>query len=291
MHLIKDGNDCYALLPLVPGIFELQFMKGETSPEKQELARLFDAYYHNGWGKASFGHGQAFARVVPVERRIPIDYAIQPFEKVTELIINATSMALTNCYCRHEKELLDKACDAPKDVCMIFGPFADFAVDRGFGRRATRDEMLQALGRAEQAGLVHVADNVERINFICNCCGCCCGLLGTITKLNIDTAVAVSPFIAEVDPELCIACGECVNRCHVSAIKIDKTENIAKLSEKRRCIGCGLCATACPTAAVVMTPRKKWKEPFRTAKEMMQSVSEERAAFEKSNLESSSVVN
>ena len=43
--------------------------------------------------------------------------------------------------------------------------------------------MLAALDRAEQAGLVHLTDNVQdKVNFICNCCGCCCGFLGTVTN-------------------------------------------------------------------------------------------------------------
>jgi Na+-translocating ferredoxin:NAD+ oxidoreductase subunit B len=277
LHLDKKGKKHYAVLPLIPGIFELQFMKAETTPEKTRMARLFDSYYHNGWGNASFGHKQAFARVIPVEKEIPSMHEIQPYEKVSELIDNATAFALTNCYCRHEAELLGKSCGAPKDVCMIFGPFADFAVERGFARSASKEDMEKALDAAEAAGLVHVSDNVQmKINFICNCCGCCCGLLGTITKLKIPTAVAASRYIADIDPDICIGCGECENRCHVKAIKVNTEAETAALTGENLCIGCGLCVSTCPTGALSMKLRPEWTEPKAAMKDLVSAISDER---------------
>ena len=42
----RGGKKYYNLLPLLPGIFEMQFMKAETTPAKRRVAQLFDAYYH-----------------------------------------------------------------------------------------------------------------------------------------------------------------------------------------------------------------------------------------------------
>ena len=42
----RNGEKWYKLIQLVPGIFELQFMKGEVTERGKELARLFDAYFH-----------------------------------------------------------------------------------------------------------------------------------------------------------------------------------------------------------------------------------------------------
>jgi len=251
----KEGKKMYALLPLAPGIFELQFMKGLYDAKSKELAKLFNDYYYEGWGEESFAVGKPFARVIPIQEEIPATQVVQPYEKVKELIKNNKSKALTTCFCRHEHELLGDACGRPKDVCMILGPFVDYAVERGFARRAGDEEMLDALERAEQAGLVHLSDNIqEKINFVCNCCGCCCGILGTITKLNIPTAVAHSPYIIEFHEEDCMDCGDCVERCHVGALDFDDQGEGLKV-DLARCIGCGLCVSVCPQGALELKRR------------------------------------
>ncbi len=167
---------------------------------------------------------------------------------------------LTNCFCRHEHELLGDACKKPKEVCMIFGPFVDFAVGRGFARRADKDEMLEKLTLAEDAGLVHITDNVrEKVSFICNCCGCCCGFLSAVNKLNLPSVVASSGFVIEVDEEKCNDCGVCAQRCQVKALEMEDDPAGGKKKvlkrELARCIGCGLCVWKCKEDAIAMKRR------------------------------------
>ena len=69
----------------------------------------------------------------------------------------------------------------------------------------------------------------------------------------------VSP---EVDQKLCIACGQCIKRCPVGAIKFEKLAQGAEASPDTKkpgyaaykntdkCIGCGDCILACPTEAM-----------------------------------------
>ncbi len=277
LHLDRKGEARYSLLPLVPGMFEFQFMKAEKTPEKKRLAELFDAYYRSGWGKATFGHKQSFARVIPIEKEIPASGEVLPYERVSELIGSATALALSNCYCRHEAELLGKSCGKPKEVCMVFGVFAEFAVARGFAKKATKEEMLKTLDACEEAGLVHISDNVEeKINFICNCCGCCCGILGSITKLNLKHGVAPSRYIVENDESACIGCGDCEDRCEIGAIKVDEEDEIARLSGDKGCIGCGLCVTTCPANSLKMVVREDWQPPKKKFRDVMMQIAVER---------------
>jgi Na+-translocating ferredoxin:NAD+ oxidoreductase subunit B len=250
---LRDNEPHYSLLPLAPGIFELQFMKGITDAKSKALAQLFHDYYFEGWGEKSFAVGAAFARIIAIEKEVPVGQSVQPYEQVKALIEGHSRRALTTCFCRHEHELIGKGCGRPKDVCMVLGPFVDYAVERGFARRASEAEMLDALERAETAGCVHLSDNVaEKISFICNCCGCCCGILGTITKLNIPTAVAHSPYIVAHDPDACIDCGDCVGRCQVGALRLDDG---ALKFDPVRCLGCGLCIRTCPQQALTLQRR------------------------------------
>jgi Na+-translocating ferredoxin:NAD+ oxidoreductase RNF subunit RnfB len=91
--------------------------------------------------------------------------------------------------------------------------------------------------------------------FICNCCGCCCGVLRGINELGIPASTVInSHYYAEIDPDLCSDCGLCAEeRCQVNAI----SENEDAIYEviRENCIGCGLCITTCPTEAVKLVRR------------------------------------
>ncbi len=145
-----------------------------------------------------------------------------------------------------------EGCDKPIDVCMAFGANAQYLIDEGIAREVDKEEAITTLNRAEEAGLVHCSTNTSSGHLsICNCCGCCCTILRGITHLNIPTAVAKSNFHAQSDPDLCTACGVCVDRCQVNAIELNGSATVIV----ERCIGCGLCVSTCPTEAMSMLRR------------------------------------
>lgn len=251
----KNGDACYSLLPVVPGICELQFMDGTVSEEKKKLAALFEAYYEPGIGSAMTNSQTPYSRVIPVGRSVENNQAILPHERAEEVIKAQEVIALTNCYCRQEAELLGNGCGNPKEVCMLFGSFANFAADKGWARLIDHDQAMEVIKIAEDAGLVHVTDNVAQgANFMCNCCGCCCLFLKTITKLDKPGAVAQAAYLANVDQGLCTACHACMERCQVSAITPDP-EELAQV-DPERCLGCGQCQMVCPVDAISMEPRR-----------------------------------
>jgi heterodisulfide reductase subunit A len=64
--------------------------------------------------------------------------------------------------------------------------------------------------------------------------------------------VVIEAITAEVDPERCAACGNCVLACPYEAIEIVDTESggrAAKVNEAQ-CKGCGTCVAACHNDAV-----------------------------------------
>lgn len=248
------AGDYYSLLPMVPGMAEAQFWAMAPGEAKLKMARLFEDYYEPGVGKAFADAPTPYSRVIPVGRAIENSQEILPYEKAEELIRQHEHLALINCYCREQAHLLGKGCDAPLDVCMVFGSFAEFAVAQGWAKPMDEAGMLDALERAEDAGLVHVVDNVaENVNFLCNCCGCCCMFLQTITRMNHLGAVSQAAYFASVDPELCTACGECADTCQVAAVRVD--DDCAVFDEEL-CLGCGQCATVCPSEAINMIRRE-----------------------------------
>jgi electron transport complex protein RnfB len=78
---------------------------------------------------------------------------------------------------------------------------------------------------------------------------------------------------AKIDPELCIQCGDCVERCPMEAITEGDT---AMEVSPNRCIGCGLCVSVCPEEAIALTEVSTATPPFPDGKEMYTLVSKER---------------
>jgi heterodisulfide reductase subunit A-like polyferredoxin len=57
----------------------------------------------------------------------------------------------------------------------------------------------------------------------------------------------MSSYLAQVDEDLCIGCGTCVEKCPMETIDLDNS--IAHVNEDK-CIGCGVCAHLCPEDAI-----------------------------------------
>jgi ferredoxin len=172
------------------------------------------------------------------------------------------------CYCRHKKGHLHKSCEkkAPVDgICISLGSAAKFMVRRGFARYCTKEELLDVLKRAKELNLTHVTDNIRsKPSFICNCCSCCCELLGGVQQ-GFPMGVAKTSFSLSVEAASCIGCGLCVKACNVKALVL---ENYGNASEKPKarvaaesCLGCGACISSCPTGSLSLVPARRAEIP------------------------------
>jgi Pyruvate/2-oxoacid:ferredoxin oxidoreductase delta subunit len=253
----RDGKVYYSLMPMVPGIFEFYFSSGGDPQEKQKVGELFERHYMSGGGLEGGASNYPWARVMPIEKTITVNqeisagHRILPFEKMSEFIKTSRKIAVIKCACRTKKR-----CQHPIETCMVFDYYADYMVERGFGRYLTVEEALQLLEEMEKVGLVHSTINTQtRPQFICNCCTCACMILRGLTELHNPRAIAKSNFIPIRDEKSCSFCRKCINICPMKAnlyhAPHDKEpEKIIFLEE--RCIGCGLCAYHCPNKAIKM---------------------------------------
>jgi electron transport complex protein RnfB len=270
----RNNEKWYKLIQLVPGIFELQFMKGEYTDRSREIARLFDDYHHaivsavKSEAKPSvFSESVHFGRVIPIEQTITPQLNILPFEVVSKYIREADIITVSSCYCRHEKRLLDQGCKYPDDVCLQMGPFAEFVKERGFGRQITGEEALQVMKKSADAGLIATSSNTqERIDFICNCCTCCCGILQGVSFHDAPVRTVSSNYEAVVDEDACTGCGVCSDKCQMNAISVDS--GIAAI-DLNRCIGCGICVYHCPQEVISLKGRPDFVEPPKSFKDLI----------------------
>jgi len=172
------------------------------------------------------------------------------------------------CICRKEKKLLDEGCEKPAENCLVFGRGADLYHDRGIGRYIDQEEALDILKKADDAGLVLQPSNSKDIVNICCCCGCCCGVLRTIKQHPKPATIVSSPFICVAEPETCIGCGVCVQRCQMDVISLEEDKAVLDLD---RCIGCGVCVTTCLTDSLhlVRKPESEQRDVPRTFRDTM----------------------
>ena len=273
----RRGAVYYMLSPVVIGFFEYTFMRVNDKLPMQELAELFNRYHHEqGVPEAFFGSDTKLFHTLAYEQFMPDDIKTEvlSYEKASDIIRDSGGGSLTMCYCRHQAQHLGTNCDAPiEDICMSLGGAAEWLVRRGFARPATVDEMLRALDRSAEHGLVHLGDNVQNNPaYICNCCGCCCGVLRSIREHGID-AVHPSNFVPQVDAERCTACGACVKRCQIDAISLVEIngKKMAVVDEKR-CIGCGLCIGGCKKEAIALHRKEELYVPPQNKKEQMMMI-------------------
>ncbi len=252
----KEGTTVYGGPPFVPGIFEYQFLRGTETEKDKKLAKLID-HYKTAVNAVRGPKKEKVPsmRVITVDRKIKAGNHIHTYDQVASYIENYEPLSVSTCYCRHQAKLIDENnhCGNPDDVCMQFGKGAQFVIDRKMGRKITKEEATEILGRAEEAGLVHCSNNRQEIDFLCNCCSCHCLILKNAIELPKPGLAVNSGFQPVWDTELCIACDTCIERCPLDALTMrDIVEWEVQLD---RCIGCGVCATGCPAEAIAMEER------------------------------------
>jgi NAD-dependent dihydropyrimidine dehydrogenase PreA subunit len=211
-----------------------------------ELAHLFEDYMAQGGAKGIMGPLPSLHRVVPAHGSVKSEW-ILPYDEVRALLLEAKAFAVRDCICRKEQHLLGKrSCSFPLRSCLTMALTARPARPEDI----SKEEAVAILDQMEEVGLVHTVINVlAGASYVCNCCGCCCGILRGITEYGLDHSVAAANYLAAVDPDTCTGCGTCLDRCQVGAMSLlEKTA----LADPKRCIGCGLCVTGCPAEAVTL---------------------------------------
>ncbi len=242
-----DQELVYGLMPFVVGFYE------ELLPRlDQELAELFEQYFQETRGEIT-GKGLSVHRVIPVEESVDFEMEIFPYEKASDLLEKAKSWGVRDCICRVQKKLIGDPCDHPLENCLVFAPIEGAFDKSDVDRAITKEEALKILYEAEEAGLVHTTGNYQGPNYyICNCCTCSCGILRAVAEFNKPSAITKSDFLVVIDEDLCVACGDCIERCQFDALELG---DLVCEVDPGSCVGCGLCVPACQDEAMVLIRR------------------------------------
>ena len=241
----REGKYVFRLAPFIVGSYEAS---GDRMNE--ELAQLVEEYLNDGGVYGIMQPQPALHRVVPAADAIDLEW-ILPYDNVLQILESAQAFGVQDCICRKQQLALGMGCDAKVHNCLTFSKVKRNPRPGDI----TKEEAIRILFEAEKEGLVHSVSNViDNLSYICNCCGCCCGILRGITKWGIGNSMARANYEAIVKEQDCIGCEVCLSRCQVSAITI---ENGKAHVNRDRCLGCGLCVSTCPPCAISLSMRPK----------------------------------
>lgn len=239
----------FHLIPFVVGFYEKQNARID-----KEFAELFELYYKEAFHKAMIIEPSVH-RIIPVEKTIPVNIDVMPYEKASTYMDEARSFGVLNCICRVQQKLVGKGCDHSLENCLTFSKRPGVFENTENIRAISKEEALAILEEANREGLVHSTNNArEDVSYICNCCTCSCGVLRGIAEYGSLNSVARSDFFARVDADLCTACEDCLERCQFGALSM--VDDVCSV-DRNFCFGCGLCISVCPSEAITLEQKKE----------------------------------
>jgi NAD-dependent dihydropyrimidine dehydrogenase PreA subunit len=267
VDLLQDGEHQYVLPPPMAGFFEFSLMRFRGDIDQKALSELFYQYLNveEAFVKELFTTGETgLGRVFVHEPALPSQVGLQvlDYERASEVINTAEHIGIGVCYCRHKLMHMEKACSAPMDICMTFNTSAGSLIKQGFARSVDAQECTDLLHQAYEHNLVQFGDNVTvGVNFVCNCCGCCCEAMLAARRFGPLHSVHTTNFLPSLDSDRCKGCGKCVNVCPVEAMLLASANDPKKPKARKAtldeavCLGCGVCVRACPSEAITLESR------------------------------------
>lgn len=179
-------------------------------------------------------------------------------EEALEQVEKAQVHAVVNCDCRSSTQ----GCNRMIEACIRLDEGAEYTLERGLGRRLTREECKAVVLRTDREGLMHIGTRQQegrKLFGFCNCCTCCCFPLRASKRLDSDRVYPRVHYVAVKNDENCNHCGICVKRCQYRAFYHGGGHVVIKGKKRKKvefdpagCYGCGLCRTACPRECIKM---------------------------------------
>ena len=260
-----DGVLNYYYPIWVPGIMEGILSNREQCDRYPDLGACFEEYTRRrlevlvptlNSGKA----GMSFMRVMPVMTAVENNSRTASYDELSTLIEKSFAFSVGPCSCRRSRRLIGEGCGhLEDDMCIYLNDNAVNFVKSGAHRAITKEEVYEILKRAEENGLVHEINQTpgfEDATAICNCCGCSCYALSIAELFRSKNAIR-SNYVARVNKENCVACGQCVEHCQTNALKLGQ----------KNCIDNPCISDAYDSDRAIPWDKKSYNVEYRTNRE------------------------
>ena len=212
---------------------------------------------------------------VPVDESVTDDGTITPYDDLKEKARHASKACICPCFCRYKalagayghenipsfedfatgeyEDYFSDLCDQRVETCIMLGDEAQYWIDQGMGREITGEQAAEYIQRSADDGFMLETFTSKESEAICSCHADSCMLVQLWLAMGDAETIAstnsfqqISHYTLEVDPDKCIACGLCVDRCPLHIIEIND-EGWAEPAAN--CFRCGQCAYVCPQGA------------------------------------------
>jgi Fe-S-cluster-containing hydrogenase component 2 len=255
----KGGMRYFYTIPFVVGMLE-----GQLNNLTPELLSDVEQYTTDkAFGLSFLSTELPQMRTIPVDKSISVEHHVTTYDHLVDIISSTDGpFAILECICRKSARIMGNPCKktSRKETCMPLGDLAKNAIQNGSGRAISRQEALEIARLNEADGLVFQPSNTQKVDFVCACCGCCCGMLRLQKMLPKPVDFWATNYYAAVNTETCTGCGTCVERCQVNAVTVDDSAGTS-LVNLNRCIGCGNCVVTCPTGAMNLLKKDRETVP------------------------------
>jgi Pyruvate/2-oxoacid:ferredoxin oxidoreductase delta subunit len=190
---------------------------------------------------------------------------VLPIEDVETVFGVVSNVVRLPCYCRHinlgtEQRFCYGVSLAPQEGEM-FKIIKDIDMDYLTGpdtsglEELTKEEALENFRQYEKEGLCHTIWTFVTpfIGGICNCDRSDCGAMQVTLTRGVPHMFRAE-YVAEVNPELCNGCRQCMRVCQFGAIGYSAA-NKKIFIDPLRCYGCGICRASCTKDAIQLHDR------------------------------------
>ena len=190
---------------------------------------------------------------------------VLPIEDVERIFGFVSSIVRMACFCRQitvgtEQRYCSGVSMAPQggkfeqiireiDASYLTGP------DTAGLETLSKDEALASLREHEKEGLCHTVWTfiAPFIGGICNCDRSDCLAMRSTVTYRMPVMFRAE-YVAEVNPELCNGCRQCMRVCQFGAISYSAAQKKV-LIDPRQCYGCGICRASCTKDAILLHDR------------------------------------
>jgi ferredoxin len=190
---------------------------------------------------------------------------VVPIEDVERIFGFVNSIVRVACFCRHIGRCKEQRFCYGVSLSPDGGKFPEIfeGVDKSFcsgpvalgAEKLSREEAMDAFRGHERDGLCHTVWTFHApfIGGICNCDRSDCMAM----QLSVTRAIPVmfrAEYVAEVNPDSCVGCRECMRVCQFGAMTFRAGDRKAAV-DQRWCYGCGICRSVCKKGAIRLQER------------------------------------
>lgn len=207
-----------------------------------------------------------YGSYIPINQSLSVENEIIPVKVFEHFFSKASNIVrLNDCPCR-----VFRGCKDHNHLigCIHMGDDSfKLSLPPERGRVITREEASETLRLAVEDGLVPVLgralgesrglgiEDTGHFMSTCFCCTCCCINAKVLTYGSVgnkanDLFHRMEGVTVNVDEERCTGCGECLDVCVFSGMRM--ADDTAYVNQDR-CLGCGRCENACPNDAITIT--------------------------------------